>query len=38
MTYHDDGSGDWTLCDDDPDYEQYVEADNPTHVLANPVI
>lgn len=38
MTYHDDGSGDWTLCKDAPDYKQYVEAGNPTHVPLNPVI
>ena len=38
MTDHDDGSGDWTLCKDDPDYKQYVEAGNPTHVPLNPVI
>ena len=38
MPYHDDGSGDWTLCKDDPDYGQYVAAGNPTSVPANPVI
>lgn len=37
MTYHDDGSGDWVLCSDDPDYEQYIMAGNPTHVPANPL-
>lgn len=37
MTYHDDGSGDWVLCNDDPDYEQYIMAGNPTHVPANPL-
>ena len=37
MTYHDDGSGDWVFCSDDPDYEQYIMAGNPTHVPANPL-
>lgn len=35
ITYHDEGDGYWTLCDDDPDYETFA-ATHPHKLPLNP--
>lgn len=32
MPYHDDESGDWILCNDDFEYEQFVKQGHPIHM------